>query len=210
MTENPQKELPPEVPTTEAKNCPTVWGLPRSHWHCSLDNFNWQATRPLPLRDRVFSFLAAVENGEKPHLILTGSAGIGKSHLGVAAYRHAAAHWGTRLTMWLSVPDFCDQVKAGYNRDTPGLDPFEEYEDARRLVVLDDLFGRDLSAHEASAIVYRLINVAYQNGAAMLVTMNQPAESLSSRMAQHETSRLLAEATVITMSADVDYRRRKK
>jgi DNA replication protein DnaC len=80
-------------------------------------------------------------------------------------------------------------------------------EGARRLVVLDDLLGRDLSAHEASQIVYRLIDTVYTNGAACLITMNQDPRELTARFPPHELSRLLAGATHAPMTATKDWRR---
>jgi DNA replication protein DnaC len=185
----------------------TVFRLPRSHWHCDIASFAWDNVRPRALRQRYLEFLEQAAAGEAPHLLLTGEPGIGKTHLGVAAYRWMVARVGTELATWLNVPTFCDQVKAGYTNGAAQT-PLEEYEDARRFVVLDDLFGRDLTTHEASQIVYRLLDIAYQNRAAMLITMNQDAQDLASRLPPHEVSRVLAGAKIIPMVAEQDWRRR--
>jgi DNA replication protein DnaC len=182
-----------------------VFRLPRSHWHCTLAGFTWAAARPASLQARVDAFLAAAADGGAPHLILTGDPGIGKTHLGVAAYRAATVWAGTALAYWCNVPAFCEAVKRGYKSDDAS--PWEDVEAARRLVVLDDLFGRDLSTHEASQIVYRLIDTVYTNGAACLITMNQAESELPARLAAHEISRLLAGATLIPMTAAKDWRR---
>lgn len=184
----------------------TVHGLPRSHWHCTLGNFGWDGVKPVALRQTLADFVAKVKEGQAPHLLLSGDPGIGKSHLGVGVYRAAVEHWGTQLATWVSVPDFCDAVKRAYDG---GVDPFRDFELARRLVVLDDLFGRELSTHEATAIIFRMINVAYQNGAALLITMNQNPQALGGKLPAHEVSRLLANAQVVLMAAAADYRRRK-
>lgn len=183
----------------------TVFRLPRSHWHCYLSNFDWSNVTPKSTKARVADFLVSVKDGGSPHLLLTGAPGIGKTHIGVGAYRAATALFGTELATWINVPAFCEAVKRSYRPDEP--DPWLDYEGARRLVVLDDLFGRDLSQHEASQIIYRLIDTAYQNGAAVLVNMNQPVEELSARLASHEISRLLAGSTIIPMAGLKDYRR---
>lgn len=182
-----------------------MFRLPRSHWHCHLWNFEWTAVTPTSLQQRITSFLHEVTDGKAPHLLLTGAPGIGKSHLGVGVYRTACTVWGTELVSWINVPAFCDAVKRSYRPDE--VDPWEDYQAARRLVVLDDLFGRDLSQHEAAQIVYRLIDTAYQNGAAVLVNMNQDVKELTGRLAAHEISRLLAGSTIIPMTAKKDYRR---
>lgn len=165
---------------------------------------DWDAVRPAKLHDAITAFLHGVQDGKSPHALLTGSPGIGKTHIGVGVYRVAAAVWGTELVTWLNVPAFCEDVKRSYGKE---LDPWQDIEAAARLVVLDDLFGRDLSQHEAAQIAYRLIDTAYRNGAAMLVTMNQDHKELSARLASHEISRLLADATIVPMSADKDRRR---
>ena len=182
----------------------TVHGLPRSHWQCHTDTFVWDAVRPKALRPTYNTFLTEVHAGQAPHLLLMGRPGMGKTHLGVAAYREVVAEVGTAAGMWLNVPSFCDRVKSSYSKE---YDPFAEYQDARRFVVLDDLFGRDLSSHEASQIVYRLLDIAYLNGAGMLVTMNQTPKELAARLPPHEISRLLAGAKLVEMTADKDWRR---
>lgn len=177
--------------------------LPRSHWHAQLSNFDWAGVENKQLRPQVEKFLAGVQDGKAEHLILTGAPGIGKSHIGVGCYRALAAVFGTELVTWMNVPRFCETVKRGYG---DGTDPWQEVEAARRLVVLDDLFGRSLTEHEADQIVNRLIDVAYQNGASVLVTMNQDVSELPARLAAHEVSRLLADATIIPVRGKKDWR----
>lgn len=183
----------------------TVFRLPRSHWHCTLSNFEWGNVRPEQLRSRIEAFLPEIETGGAPHILLTGDPGIGKTHLGVAAYRWAAARLGTGAVTWLNVPEFCERVKRGYGGSDP--DPWEDYEGAQRLVVLDDLFGKELSSHEKDQIVTRLLDTAYLNNAAVLMTMNQDVEELKARLPPHEVSRLLAKHTAIRMKSDKDRRR---
>jgi len=183
----------------------TVFRLPRAYWHCQADNFDWGLVRPASLSEHYSAFLAAAQAGGAPHLILTGEPGIGKTHLGVAAYRQLVREVGTERATWINVPDFCRRVKDGY--DKGAQDPFTDYLAAQRLVVLDDLVGRDLSLHEMNQIVYRLLDSAYQNAAAMLVTMNPPVSELAARFQPHEVSRLLAEAVVIPLQGSGDRRR---
>lgn len=184
----------------------SILRLPRSHWHCQLGNFEWRAVRPRATRGVISWFLEKLEAGGSPHLLMTGDPGIGKSHLGVALYRQAIRLYGTALVSWINVPKFCQLVKSQYGQ--PG-NPFDDYEAARRLVVLDDLFGRDLSSHEISQIVYHLIDTAYQNGAAVVLNQNAQVEELSTHLRPHEVSRILAGAKILPMSADEDWRRRR-
>lgn len=160
--------------------------------------------RPPSLRERVEDFVTRVVRGESPHLILTGEPGIGKTHLGVGIYRAVVFTLGTLPVILINVPKFCDEVKASYGKD---YDPFDEYREASRLVVLDDLFGRDLSPHEIDQVVYRLIDIAYQNNAAIFLNMNNEVQSLATFLRPHEVSRLLQESTIIPVKSSRDWRR---
>jgi DNA replication protein DnaC len=182
----------------------TVFRLPRSHWHAQLSNFEWDGLTPKSLEERIATFITQVRDGGAPHIVMTGRPGIGKSHIGVGVYRTLSSYFGTALVTWVNVPAFCDAVKSSYGGE---VDPWTDYEGARRCVVLDDLFGRDLSQHEVSQIVYRLIDTAYQNGAAMLVNMNQEIKDVQARLASHEISRLVADGLIIPMEAPKDRRR---
>lgn len=182
----------------------TVHRLPVSHWHCALWNFEWARVKPEKLESAVLEFTHALQDGKSPHLLLTGSPGIGKSHIGVGVYRAASVVWGTELVTWLNVPAFCDRVKKGYG---DGTDLWQDIEHAKRLVVLDDLFGRELTGHDKDQIVTRLIQTAYDNRAGVLATMNQDVSELATRLPPHEISRLLADAHIKKMSASQDYRR---
>lgn len=183
----------------------TVFRLPRSHWHCTLWNFDWESVRPPRLQEHALALLHAVQDGKAPHLILTGGPGIGKTHIGIGVYRAGSVAWGTELVTWLNVPAFCERVKRSYDKSV--MDPWYDVESAKRLVVLDDLFGKDLSNHERDQILVRLLDTAYQNGAAVLVSMNPDVKEVSARLNPHEISRLLAASTIIPMQADKDRRR---
>lgn len=182
----------------------SVFGLPRSHWHCQFENFDWELTRPRAIRREIVTFTQSARDREAPHLIFTGTPGIGKSHLGVALYRWGVMEWGTIESTWINVPDFCARVKASY--DGGVVDPFDAYREARKLVVLDDLFGKDLSPHERSQIIPRLIDIPYMNSAAMVFTMNPNHEEMQELLSGHEVSRILSNSTVIPVTSSQDQR----
>ncbi len=182
----------------------SILGLPPSHYHAQLSNFDWAAVHPPSLEEHIKTFLAEVGEGKNSHLLLTGEPGIGKSHIGVGVYRAAITLFGTQLATWISVPDFCQAVKISYGG---GEDPFDVITQAQNLVVLDDLFGRELSGHEISQILARLIDTCYQNDAAMMITMNPAVGELGSFLRPHEVSRILANSKIIPVKADRDWRR---
>lgn len=182
----------------------TVYRLPRSHWHCQLDNLEWAGIKPPSLQRRAQEFVEAAIAGAAPHMVLTGSPGIGKSHIGVGIYRAVVEAVGTELATWVNVPAFCEAVKRSYG---PGeADPWQDYEAARRLVVFDDFFGRALTPHEKDQIVTRLLDTAYQSNAAVVVTMNQSVVELQNLLPAHEISRMLAGAAVIPVTSTKDWR----
>jgi DNA replication protein DnaC len=185
----------------------TIFRIPRSHWHATLGTFEWDHVRPAGTRVAVEKFLARAEAGEAPHLILTGAPGAGKSHLSVGVYRWMTARVGTLLATWLHVPEWVDRCKASFGQQAP--DPWPELQEARRFVALDDLFGREWSAWDRDQVLTRLIDTAYTNRAAVLITMNPSVEELSVRLLGHEVSRLLADAVVVPMSASMDHRRKR-
>lgn len=196
--------LPPEEGGVDGA---TVFRVPRSHYHCTLGTFGWDTVRPAGTRAAVEQFLQQAEAGQAPHLILTGSPGIGKSHLGIAVYRWMSVRVGTLLATWISVPGFCDRCKASFGGAE--ADPWSEIQEARRLIVLDDLFGRELTAFERDQVVVRLIDTAYTNGAAVVMTMNPPVEELAVKLLSHEVSRILAGAVIVPMTAGQDHRRKR-
>lgn len=185
----------------------TVFRVPRSHWHCTWENFNWESVTPTSLQEELRSWRQKVLEGKPSHLILYGLPGTGKTHQGVALYRQLASLLGTELATFVNVPRFCETVKDSYRNQGNGPDPWAGIEAAKAAVVLDDLFGRELTQHDASQIVNRLIDTTYRNGAALLANMNQDIEELKARLPAHEISRLLADARVIHVRADRDWRR---
>lgn len=182
----------------------TVLGIPRALWHCQLDNFDYSAVTPKKLEEEVVKFQEGARSGKSPHLILTGDPAIGKSHLGVGLFRWGVIEFGIWSVAWVNVPEFCEKVKKLYGTDT---DPFEDFNRATNLVVLDDVFGRDLSPHELGQILYRLIDTSYSNNAAVVINMNCALEDSKKYLRPHELSRILAHSTVIPMTGKKDWRR---
>lgn len=167
----------------------TVFGVPKSHRHCTFENFSW----PSPgIQAEVLGFLKKIQNGGRGHLLVTGVPGTGKTHLAVAIYRWAVLQWGTMLSSLVQVPEFFHQVKATFD-DKEGLidNPFRDVEDARRLVILDDLLGRTPTPWEVDHVIFRLINIVYSNSASLIVTSNHTPDEMHGILKPHEVSRLL-------------------
>lgn len=174
----------------------TVFGIPPSHHHCTFKNFKWEGRERLA--GLIGKFCVDFFDQRAPHLILTGPTGIGKSHLSVAAYRHGVYRRGTQRCTWIDLAEFCAAVKQRISEPSCE-DPFLKIQEARDLVVIDDLWGKELSAWEMTDVLFRVIQVAHLNRAAVVATTNHSKEVLLQRLAPHEFDRLFDGATVVAM-----------
>lgn len=173
----------------------TILGLPRSHYHCHLGNFNWDDPPRPNARVAVATFVEGVSRGESPRLYLYGPQGTGKTHVGVGIYRAGVHYWGTHKCLFLQVADFCREVKQGYGKGFS--DPYERVREATKLIVLDDLFAQDLTAHELGTIIPAVIQISHENRAALVSTTNYTQQETADRLHPHEVSRLLDGANAI-------------
>lgn len=185
----------------------TVFGIPKSHWDCHLHTLE---NPPPKLEKAVLKFLDEWKSGQlpAPRLLLTGHAGLGKSHTAVGIYRHCVHERGTGECLYVHVPDFCAKVKRGFDRPEED-DPFESIESAT-LVVLDDLFGLQLTEYEINKILARLISIAYDKNQALVITTNYTLKELATVLHPHELSRLLQNATHVEFASGKDKRLSKK
>lgn len=176
----------------------TVYDIPKSHWSCSLKNFEFPNAQAKEDVDRFLGQLdfriehlhdeGTLPNEDPPNVLMTGPPGVGKTHLSVAIYRWATMRAKIGDVRFIDVTDFCEEVKRGF--DT-GQDPFQKVEDVNVLLVLDDLFGRDLKQYAREHILPRLITEAYRNRASIVATTNYSKGELKNKIHPHQMSRLL-------------------
>jgi DNA replication protein DnaC len=170
----------------------TILYLPREYWTKQLAGYDTSVRSGVP--DLIRPFIKEVEEGKSPHLIMTGTAGTGKSHLGVGLYRWGVLRFDTIASVWLHVPSFCDRVKKSYG--TRDHDPYDLIRGCDRMLVLDDIFGRDLGEHELTQILNRVIEIAHQNQVALVATTNFSVAQIRAKLHPHEVSRLFQRASV--------------
>jgi DNA replication protein DnaC len=165
----------------------SIFGVPRSHRHCTIENFRWPSSG---VQEAVQQFMVNLLEGKRTSLLFTGSPGLGKSHLAVALYRWGVKRWGTGACALIQVPEFFHTVKQTFNQ-TDAPDAFLDIEDARQMVVLDDLLGRNPTPWELDHIIFRLINTGHMNGAALVVTTNFTRAEMQQILKPHEMSRIM-------------------
>lgn len=188
--------LDPNIPSSE-----TIYSIPRNHHHCHLHNFEWNK---VSLGERgkktVETFLEEWREGGDPHLILVGQPGLGKTHIAIGIMRFCVYHTDLSNGVYVHVPDFCIKVKKSFNKND-FVDPFYRIENAN-LVVLDDIFGRELTQWESEHVIPRLISTAYDNAAALVVTTNYGKEGIQNRLHPHEASRLFANSKLLIFKGE--------
>ncbi len=128
-------------------------------------------------------------DGRLPGWYLYGSAGVGKTHLAVAACRHQASVG--RRPRFLSSARLLALVKATFDRDTraDAQSMLAEFEEAD-VVVLDDL-GAERDSRWAESELASWIDDFYGRNAALIVTSNLDYAALAPRLGMRAASRLV-------------------
>jgi len=112
-------------------------------------------------------------------LLLTGSYGVGKTHL-AAAIANFAVSMGVP-TLFLTVPDLLDWLRYAYGAlDEDFETRFEEIRNIQ-LLVMDDL-GTQNATPWAQEKLYQIFNHRYVNRLPTVVTSNQPLEEIEGRI----------------------------
>ena len=108
-----------------------------------------------------------------------GQFGCGKTHL-AAAIANQAVSLGVP-TLFLTVPDLLDWIRFSYNDpDTTFEKRFDEIRNIQ-LLVMDD-FGTENATPWAQEKLFQILNYRYQNRLPLVITTNQPMESIEERI----------------------------
>jgi DNA replication protein DnaC len=112
-------------------------------------------------------------------LLLTGAYGSGKTHL-AAAIANEAVELGVP-TLFLTVPDLLDTLRATFDSDDATYEDTLERVRSAPLLVLDD-FGTHNATEWAREKLFQILNHRYVNRLPLVVTMNLPLEEVEGRL----------------------------
>lgn len=112
-------------------------------------------------------------------LLLQGGYGVGKTHLAAAIANRATAR-GVG-TLFLTVPDLLDELRAGYGDGAGGFERRFEQVRSAPLVVLDD-FGTHNATEWAGEKLFQILNHRYINRLPVVITTNLAIEQIDPRL----------------------------
>lgn len=167
--------------------------------HLTFENFKPRGR--VGLRDREAGSLETAYNQAqffsshlKGWLLIFGNYGSGKTHL-AAAIANFAVSMGVP-TLFVTVPDLLDSLRASYNDpDATFEGRFEEIRSAP-LLVLDD-FGTQNATPWAQEKLFQILNYRYINRLPLVVTTNLPLEEIEPRIASRlEDPELVTQVTI--------------
>ncbi len=134
-------------------------------------------------------------------LLLTGSFGVGKTHLAAAIGNEVASNGGQPI--FVLVPDLLDHLRSSFSptSDEPFDELFERMKDTP-LLILDDL-GAESPTSWAKEKLFQLLNHRYLRRLPTVITSNRPSEVFEPRL----RSRLMDFDLVVRMHIlAADYR----
>lgn len=112
-------------------------------------------------------------------LLLMGPFGCGKTHL-AAAIANQSVSLGVP-TLFLTVPDLLDWLRFAYqDKETTFENRFEEIRNIQ-LLVMDD-FGTENATPWAQEKLFQIINHRYMNRLPLVITTNQPMDTIEERI----------------------------
>lgn len=195
-------------------------GLPPKLAKTSFNNFSLEKYSREALPNREISYQALAKRallsmkdfasdylaGGHPHgIILSGPTGCGKTHL-AAATANFLLKQGVDV-LFLVVPEFLDQLRDSYQRESQGM---REAELIRRAYDAPVLILDDLGAHNFTEWVqnklFTIINYRLNHELPCIITTNLKLEEMNNCIGKRTTSRLMEGCYLLYMASKQDLR----
>ena len=138
-------------------------------------------------------------------LLFEGEVGTGKTHLAAAIANELIAHEISPL--FLVVPEFLDQLKGSYHRESKGLDETEIIKRAYEapVLILDDLGAHNFTAWVQNKL-FTIINHRYNRNLPCVITTNLNMDQLDDNIGLRTSSRILETSSLLFLKVDRDVR----
>lgn len=181
--------------------------IPDRFRNCTMESLEFPNEQFADVVLRIAKFASQYGRGGKPGLLLTGSTGVGKTHLAVACARQLVER-RISVRFW-DYQSLLGTLRKGFQ---PGGDngPIWEQLDEVDVLLLDDL-GAHRSTDWVDDFITDLITRRYNMAKGVLITTNLSVGqqgTLRDRIQDRAYSRLMEMCTVIPLSGE-DYRLKK-
>ncbi|HEY73674.1 MAG: ATP-binding protein [Chloroflexi bacterium] len=130
---------------------------------------------------RAFDIARSFAKDPRAWLVLTGTYGVGKTHLAAAIANYCVQ--GGHPALFVVVPDLLDHLRATFNPQST-VTFYQQFEEVRRapLLILDDL-GTESATPWAREKLYQVFDYRYNAQLPTVITTATPIEELDPRLA---------------------------
>jgi DNA replication protein DnaC len=164
-------------------------GIPHRVIHATFENFKIQT----PSHQNAFKKATSQAERGRGFLILRGTVGTGKSHLGAAILKHSGKGIFTTLA------DLIGELRKTYDEGGQEI-MVSRYRDAH-CFVLDEL-TKDVKGSDVSTILYRILAHRYDRGSLTVITSNDNLSDILDVLGPKLTDRIKEDYRVATMEWD--------
>lgn len=146
-----------------------------------------KAYRAAGIKPRFISAETAYDLPECGGLYVVGPVGVGKTHL-ASALAKKAVDAGTRRVRLVTGVDLLSHIRSSFNRESPETeDEIAERYGLCGLLVIDDL-GKEQPTEFARQVLYRIVNMRYEETLPLVVTTQYERDALIRRLGNDETA----------------------